>query len=82
MSGYSVEANDGTVGEVTDFLIDGRTWMIREVVVECGHWYAGKKVVVSTDKIARINYEQRTVDVDSTQQAFTEASEHRHVHAA
>ncbi len=26
----SVEANDGTVGEVTDLLIDGRTWMIRE----------------------------------------------------
>ncbi len=74
--GYSVEANDGTVGEVTDLMIDGRTWTIREIVVECGHWYAGKKVVVSTDKVARIDYEQGTVEVDSTKQAFTEASPH------
>ncbi len=59
LSGYSVEANDGTVGEVTDLMIDGRTWMIREVVVECGHWFAGKKVIVTTDKIARIDYEIR-----------------------
>ncbi len=73
--GYSVEANDGSVGKVTDLLIDGRTWMIREIVVECGHWYAGEKALVSTDKIARIDYEQRTVEVDSTKQAFAEASE-------
>lgn len=73
--GYSVEANDGSVGKVTDLLIDGRTWMIREIVVECGHWYAGEKAVVSTDKITRIDYEQGTVEVDSTKQAFAEASE-------
>ena len=75
INGYNVEACDGTVGEVADFLIDGRTWVIREIVVECGHWYAGKKVVVSTDKVSRISYDQSTVYVDSTKRAFTEASE-------
>jgi uncharacterized protein YrrD len=79
---YTVDANDGTVGKVLDFRIDGRTWMIREVVVECGHWYAGREVVVSTDKIARISYDQSTIYVDSTKQAFTEASKHPHSHAA
>jgi len=60
---------------VADFLIDGRTWVIREIVVECGHWYAGKKVVVSTDKVSCISYDESTVYVDSTKRAFTEASE-------
>jgi hypothetical protein len=84
LTGYSVEANDGTVGEISDFLVDGRTWVIREVVVECGHWYAGNKVVVRTEKISRINYELRTVHVDSTKEAFTTASQHQHhqTHAA
>ena len=78
-----MEANDGTVGEIIDFLIDGRTWMIREVVVECGHWYAGNKVIVPTEKISRINYELCTVHVDSTKQAFATASEQHHqTHAA
>jgi hypothetical protein len=75
INGYSVEASDGTVGVVADFMIDGRTWMIREIVVECGHWYSGRKVVVSTDKVSRISYDQSTVYVDSTKRAFTEASE-------
>ena len=78
LTGYSVEANDGTVGEIIDFLIDGRTLMIREVVVECGHWYAGKKVIVATEKISRIDYEVRTVHVDSTKQAFNITSEQHH----
>jgi uncharacterized protein YrrD len=75
ISGYSVEASDGTVGEVADFMIDGRTWIIRDIVVECGHWYSGKKVVVPTEKVSRISYDQSTVYVDSTKSAFTEASE-------
>ncbi len=83
LTGYSVEANDGAVGEIIDFLIDGRTWMIREVVVQCGPSYAGNKVVVRTEKIGRINYKLRTVRVDSTKQAFATASEHHHqAHAA
>ena len=75
INGYSVEATDGTVGEVADFMIDGRTWIIRDIVVECGHWYSGKKVVVPTEKVSRISYDQSTVYVDSTKSAFTEASE-------
>ena len=52
LRGFTVEASDGTVGEVTDLLIDSSTWLIRKVGVECGHWYAGKSVFVSTDSFA------------------------------
>ena len=82
IKGYLVEATDGTVGEVSDFLIDGRTWMIGDIVVECGHWYSGKSVVVSTAKVSRIDYDRFTVHVDSTRQAFTDASTSEHVHVA
>jgi uncharacterized protein YrrD len=78
LTGYTVEADDGTVGDVADFMIDGRTWRIREAVVECGHWYAGNKVIVPIQKISRINYELCTIHVDSTKQAFAEASEQQH----
>lgn len=76
--GYSVEASDGPVGKVADLTIDGRTWVIRELVVECGHWYSGKKVVVSTDKVSRISYDQSAIYVDSTKLAFSEAKEQMH----
>jgi sporulation protein YlmC with PRC-barrel domain len=77
VNGYNVEGSDGTVGEVADFMIDARTWVIREIIVECGHWYSEKKVTISTDKVSRISYDQSTVHVDSTKRAFMQASEQR-----
>jgi PRC-barrel domain len=75
VNSYSVESNDGPVGDVADFMINGRIWVIREIVVECGNWYSGKKVIVSADKVSRISYHQSTVFIDSTKAAIMEASE-------
>ena len=74
---YKVEAGDGVIGEVIDFLVDGRTWGIREIVIECGHWYAGKKVTAPTERVSRIDYDQSTVYLDSTKRAMMDASESR-----
>jgi hypothetical protein len=73
VAGYNVAANDGVVGEVADFLIDGETWVMREIVVECGHWYSGRKAVISTDKVSRIDHDESTVYVDATKHAFRDA---------
>jgi hypothetical protein len=73
--GYRVEASDGNIGKVTDFLIDGRTWTIREVVVECGHWYAGQKIAIAAEKISGIDYVERTLQVAATKQTAIEKAE-------
>lgn len=75
IASYKVEASDGEVGKVIDLLIDARTWIIRDIVVDCGHWYAGKKVVISTDRVSRVNHDQSTIYVDSAKHEFAEASE-------
>ena len=54
-----------------------RTWGIREVVIECGHWYAGKKIVVPTERSLAFDYDQSTVYLDSTKRAMMDASESR-----
>lgn len=74
VKGFTVEARDGTIGEVTDLLIDSSTWIIREIGVECGHWYAGKSVFVSTGRVSRVDYNRSTVHVNETKQASTEDS--------
>jgi len=75
VQGYKVETSDGAMGEIADFLIDGRTWALREIVVASGHWFSGKEIRVPTAKISRISYNESTVYVDSTKAAITEASE-------
>jgi hypothetical protein len=75
IKGYKVEATDGAVGHLADFMIDGRTWTIREIVVETGNWFAGKTIRIPTDKISRVSFDDAAVYVDSTNNALLEAAE-------
>ena len=40
-----VEASDGEVGAVKDFLFDDETWKIRWMAVEAGDWLPGRRRV-------------------------------------
>jgi hypothetical protein len=68
VTGYPIEAADGLIGHVTGFLVDDRSWAVRELVVETGHWYAGKKILLLPENIDRISYEDSTVFVSLTQE--------------
>ena len=60
---------------MADFLVSGRNWVIRKIVVESGHWYSGKGIHIPTEKIFRISYNESTVYVDSTKAAMTGAAQ-------
>ncbi len=63
--GYKVEASDGLIGHLADFLIDGRTWKVREIVVQT-HWFAGESVRIPTEKISKVSFDESTAYVNST----------------
>ena len=66
IAGYQIAATDGALGAVSGFKFDEKSWIIRDLVVETGHWFAGKAVLISTDRITRISYEESTVFVNLT----------------
>ena len=66
LTGYAIEASDGTIGHVRDFLVDEMSWVIQHCDVETGHWYAGKEILISTDRITRISYSESKVHVNLT----------------
>ncbi len=76
VTGYHIEAVDGPLGRVTDFRVDDRSWDIRELVVEAGHWYSGKEVLLSPLKVARISYEQEKVYVKLSKDDIRKTAEH------
>jgi len=61
--GYSVQGHDGEVGSVADFMMDGESWLISLIVVETGHWMAGKKIALPTSQVDRISYDESKVSV-------------------
>jgi hypothetical protein len=67
VTGYAIQAIDATIGHVTGFLVDDKNWAIRQLVVETGHWYAGKEILISLGKVRRISFEESKVFVDLDQ---------------
>ncbi len=64
--GYEIQATDGTIGWVRSFMVDDKSWAIRELVVETGHWYSGKEILISPTKIKQISYAESKVFVNLT----------------
>ncbi|MEO5957944.1 MAG: PRC-barrel domain-containing protein [Opitutaceae bacterium] len=79
VTGYDIQATDGSLGSVTSFMVDDKSWAIGELVVEAGHWYSGKEILIPTKKITRISYEESKVFVSLTQADIRGTAEHEAV---
>jgi sporulation protein YlmC with PRC-barrel domain len=68
INGFAVAAEGGKIGKVSDFLFDDRTWKLRWMVVDTGHWLTGRKVLVHPSAIGPVNYEREHLTVRLTKQ--------------
>jgi len=66
VTGYHIQAADGAIGSVSGFMVDIRSWIIRDLVVETGHWYSGKEILISTKDVQRVSYTESKVFVGLT----------------
>jgi uncharacterized protein YrrD len=76
LSGYHIQTDQGVIGHVIDFIVDHRTWAVCHLVVETGHWFSGKEIVISPKNIDRINYDESKVFVSLTKEAIKTAPEY------
>lgn len=72
---YRIEARDGGIGHVEDFLLRDDGWRIDCVVVDTRNWLPGKKVVVPTRDFSRIEWKDRRAYVDLDRDAVKESPE-------
>jgi len=76
VTGYKIHAADGAVGHVEDFIIEDKTWAIRYLVVDTRDFWPGKKVLVSTDWIESIDWDQSAVFIDLPRETINESPEY------
>ena len=76
VTGYFIQARDGEIGHVEDFLIDDHDWTVRYLEVDTRNWWPGKKVLVSPAWIEDINWSDRRVSVKVDRQAIKSAPEY------
>ena len=66
LMGYSIHTVDGVIGTLCDLYFDDTQWVVRELIVETGSWYAGKKIRLLPEHIQRIRYTDSVVVVKLT----------------
>ena len=69
VNGYHLQATDGIVGHVCDFMVDDKSWAIGQFVVKVGHRFTGNKVLIPVSKVDRISYDKSAVFVNLTKEA-------------
>lgn len=62
--GYQIQAQDGTVGHVDDFIIDKEKWTIRYLVANTKKIMPGKQVLLLPQCISEIDCENHLLNVD------------------
>ena len=76
VSGYHIQAVDGEIGHVEDFIIDDETWAIRYLVVATRNWFPDKRVLVSPRWIERVSWGESKVFVNLSQPTIEQSPEY------
>ncbi len=66
ITGCHVDATDGAIGRIEDFLVDD-TWFIRYLVVNTRKWLSNRRVLVSPQWLKEVDWTARKVCADLTQ---------------
>jgi uncharacterized protein YrrD len=76
VTGSEIEATDGELGHVADFILDLDTWAIVYVEVSTRNWLPGKKVLISPQWINTVNWSDLTVKVNLGKETIKGAPEY------
>ena len=76
VNGYHIQAEDGEIGHVDDFIIDDDTWAIRYLVIDTRNWWPGKKVLVSPQWIERVSWSESKVFVNLFRESIGQSPEY------
>jgi hypothetical protein len=73
VTGYHIQAIDGEVGHVEDFIIDDETWTIRYLIVGTRNWWPGAKVLVSPQWIERVSWSESKVFINLSRETIKQS---------
>lgn len=76
VTGHHIQAADGEIGHVEDFIIDDETWAIRYLIIDTQNWWPGKKVLVSPQWIERVSWLESKVFVNLTCETIRQSPEY------
>lgn len=66
--GYRLEAVDGSIGHIDDFLFEELTWELTFIAIDTGIWWSGRKALVSPEWVSALSWARSRVYLDLTRE--------------
>lgn len=76
VAGYHIQAIDGEIGHVDDFIEDDETSSVRYFEVDTRNWLPGRRVLIPTEWITEISWVEQLVYVDLSMYAVKHSPEY------
>jgi hypothetical protein len=76
VTGYRLQALDGEIGHIEDFVIDDETWTIRYLIVGTKNWWPGKRVLVSPWWIERVSWSESKIFINLSLETIKRSPEY------
>ena len=76
VSGYHIQAIDGEIGHIEDFIIDDETWTSRYLIINTANWWSGKKILLSPQWIERVSWDESKVFVNLSRETIKQSPEY------
>ena len=76
VSGYHIQATDGEIGHVDDFLVDDETWSIRYLLLDTSNWIGGRHVLLSPGWVRSVEWADQKIHVDMTREKVKDSPEY------
>ena len=76
VTGYAIQARDGPLGHVEDFIVDDESWALRYMVVDTRNWWPGKHVLVPPQWIESVRWPQSSIVVDLLRETIKACAEY------
>jgi len=76
VTGYHLQALDGEIGHIEDFVIDDDTWAVRYLIVGTKNWWPGKTVLISPQWIEQVSWSESKVFVNLSREAIKHSPEY------
>lgn len=74
--GYYIQARDGDIGHVENFLINNESWAVHYLIVDTRNWWPGKKVLVSPSWVEEILWDESQVSIDLNRETIKNSPEY------
>ena len=76
VQGHHIQGTDEEIGHVEDFVFDDETWALRYFIVDTRNWWpGGRKVLLATNWVDRIDWASSLVYVNLTQDQIRNSPE-------